>query len=102
MVVTASRDCSLLIVLNFDHVIMPVVDFDTTSERLLEQHGLASVPGGRHTGLGTGNRIVPLHLDYIELMGIVDPDEATAGFLGRGLTDRLTRQEGVAALCLLR
>src|SRR3990170_2594576 len=42
-----------------DHVIYGVVDVDATAERLRREHGLGSLPGGRHLG-GTTNRLVPL------------------------------------------
>ena len=43
-----------------DHVIYAVDDLDTAGAALFDREGLASVPGGRHEGWGTANRIVPL------------------------------------------
>ena len=62
--------------LRIDHVIFGTSDIEGAARRLEEQHGLASIAGGRHEGRGTGNRIVPLGSGYLELMGIVDEDEA--------------------------
>jgi len=59
-----------------DHVVMAVRDLDDAGDRLLRDHGLASVPGGRHARWGTANRIVPLGEDYIELIGVVDGEQA--------------------------
>jgi hypothetical protein len=69
--------------LSIDHVICVTSDLESAAARLLDEHGLSSIPGGRHTGHGTGNRIVPLGDTYIELMAVVDPDEAAHSELGR-------------------
>ncbi len=86
--------------LKFDHVILAVTDLAAGAELMFRKTGLGSVPGGRHTGLGTGNRIIPLGPDYIELMGIVDADQAAGSPLGRWVARRLTIREGLAAFCL--
>ena len=59
-----------------------------------------SLPGGRHAGHGTGNRIVPLGDAYIEIMGIVDENEAAASPMGAWLHDQTAAGDRVAALCL--
>jgi hypothetical protein len=87
-------------VLSFDHVIVTVADLDAAGERILRDHGLASVPGGRHEGHGTANRIIPLGPDYIELMAVVEEEEATASPLGAWVLSRVEEGEGPAALCL--
>lgn len=81
-------------------MILLVADLDVAAHRILDETGLASVPGGRHKGLGTGNRIVPLGPDYIELMAIVDPGQAAGSSLGRWVRGRLAAREGIAAFCL--
>lgn len=84
-----------------DHVIVAVHDLGAAARRCRDQYDLASVEGGRHPGHGTGNRIIPLGRDYIELMAVVDGDEAAASPLGSWLTRRLAEVgEGPAALCL--
>jgi hypothetical protein len=65
-----------------DHVIYAVDDLDAAGELLFEREGLASVPGGRHRGWGTANRIVPLGESYLELITVVDRDEAQESGFG--------------------
>ena len=69
--------------LEIDHVIVAVRDLETAAARLRAEHGLEALPGGRHPGHGTANMIVPLGPDYLELMAVVDADEAAASALGR-------------------
>lgn len=70
---------------SIDHVVLAVSDLDEAGERMHRDHGLASVPGGVHPGWGTGNRIVPLGEDYVELISVVDPDIGRTTALGRAL-----------------
>jgi hypothetical protein len=89
------------VVLALDHVIVVVSDLDSAARRLYREHGLASVAGGRHAGHGTGNRIVPLGGSYIELMAVVDRDEAASSPLGSWVGQRVVEVGGApAALCL--
>jgi hypothetical protein len=62
--------------LRIDHVMYGVADLDAASERFARDFALRSVDGGRHSGMGTANRIIPLGEDYIELIGVVDEEEA--------------------------
>ncbi len=66
-----------------DHVIVVVDDLDTAATTLLDGHGLASLPGGRHTGQGTANRIVPMGDTYLELLSVIDDAEAARSAMGR-------------------
>lgn len=75
-------------------------DLEEAAHRLEAEHGVASVAGGRHEGHGTGNRIVPLGSDYVELMAVVDEDEARAGPLGRWVAERAAAGGGPSAVCL--
>jgi hypothetical protein len=68
--------------MRIDHVILATTDLDRTAARLREEHGLAGVPGGRHVGLGTHNRIVPLGTGYLELLAVADPAEAATSTFG--------------------
>jgi hypothetical protein len=68
--------------LRLDHVVLAVGDLDTTAARLLRDHGLASVAGGRHERWGTANRIVPLGETYLELIAVVDADAARGSAFG--------------------
>jgi hypothetical protein len=69
--------------IRIDHVLRTVKDLDRAAEALLRDHGLASAPGGRHPGWGTGNRIVPLGDQYLELLGVVDASEAETSWFGQ-------------------
>jgi Glyoxalase-like domain len=84
----------------FDHLIVPARDLDGLAQSMLEEHGLASVPGGRHPGHGTANRIIPLGEDYIELMGVVNRGEAAASPMGRWVSDELDRGRTLLGLSL--
>jgi hypothetical protein len=86
--------------LAFDHAILGAADLEATAAALLETHGLASVAGGRHTGHGTGNRIVPLGSDYLELMAILDLREAESSPMGRWVRDQVAAGRDLMALCL--
>jgi Glyoxalase-like domain len=78
------------------NVILGVVDLDATSGQL-RALGLDVVEGGRHPGLGTRNRIVPLGASYLELLAVEDVATAERTEFGRSLLarisggDRLTR-----------
>lgn len=80
--------------LRLDHVGYAVGDLDEAAARFREGFGLDSVVGGRHLGLGTGNRIVPLGDQYIELIGVVDRTEAEANAFGRSVIERTTERDG--------
>jgi hypothetical protein len=71
--------------LRMDHVIYAVDDLDEAAAGLFDREGLASVAGGRHEGWGTANRIVPLGDTYLELIAVVDVDEAEGSEFGRGV-----------------
>jgi hypothetical protein len=84
-----------------DHVLVAVDDFAAAAARLLDAHGLASVVGGRHTGLGTANWIVPLGSSYLELAGIVDPEAAAGNPFGRVVRRALDAGGGPFAWCVV-
>ena len=85
--------------IEIDHAIILVSDLDTGHD-WMASHGLTSLPGGRHTGHGTGNRIVPLGATYIELMGVLDEDEASSSEMGRWALQGTRSEPRLAALCL--
>lgn len=66
-----------------DHVLLPVADLEDGARRLEERFGLQGNVGGRHPKVGTANVIVPLGRQYLELIAIVDQDEAASSRLGR-------------------
>jgi hypothetical protein len=72
-----------------DHVIYATVDLDDAAARLERELGLVARGGGRHEGIGTVNRIVPLGGGYLELLAVADPKEAASSPFGRGLMARL-------------
>jgi hypothetical protein len=72
-----------------DHVIYAAADLDAASARVETELGLQARGGGRHEGLGTHNRIVPLGGGYLELLAVADPEEAASSDFGRGLLARL-------------
>jgi Glyoxalase-like domain len=74
-----------------DHVIYAAADLDAAAGRVESELGLTARPGGRHEGLGTHNRIVPLGTGYLELLAVADPDEATRSEFGRGVMARLAQ-----------
>jgi hypothetical protein len=69
--------------LRIDHVLYAVSDLEAGAARLEEELGLESVPGGEHPAWGTANRVVQLGPDYLELIGVADPEVAAASDLGR-------------------
>jgi hypothetical protein len=71
-------------------VIYATTDLDAGSARLERKLGLTVLPGGRHVGQGTHNRIVPLGGGYLELLAICDADEAAASPIGRVLLERMS------------
>jgi catechol 2,3-dioxygenase-like lactoylglutathione lyase family enzyme len=79
----AGRDA----VYEIDHVVLAVSDLDEAGERLRREHGLASVAGGVHEQWGTGNRIVPLGDDYLELLAVLDPEVGRSSAPGRALLE---------------
>lgn len=70
-----------------DHVIYATADLDA-AEAKMRDFGLDVAPGGRHDGLGTHNRLVPLGGAYLELLAIHDPAEAEGVGFGRALLER--------------
>jgi catechol 2,3-dioxygenase-like lactoylglutathione lyase family enzyme len=74
-----------------DHVIYAAADLEAAASRLESELGLRATSGGRHEGLGTHNRIVPLGGGYLELLAVADPEEAASSDFGRGLLTRLAQ-----------
>jgi Glyoxalase-like domain len=76
--------------MRIDHVIYATADLDEAAARVESELGLSVVPGGRHEGHGTHNRIVPLGGGYLELMAVADPHEAANSPMGSAVQARLT------------
>jgi len=77
-----------------DHVLIAVADLAAGARRLETEYGLRALEGGRHPGVGTANMIVPLGSAYLELIAVVDPEEAsrapTAGRVARAIAEGRT------------
>lgn len=65
-----------------DHVLLPVADLEAGGRLVHERFGLEAIVGGRHPKVGTANQIVPLGRQYLELIAVVDPEEAKGSRLG--------------------
>jgi hypothetical protein len=72
-----------------DHVLLGVADLDEAAHQLAGAYGLATSGGGRHPGWGTANLIVPLGDSYLELVTVVDPEEARTSDFGRWIASML-------------
>ena len=83
-----------------DHVLFAVPDFGETAERLSAEVGLGAVEGGRHTGWGTANWIVPLGTSYLELIGVAEPAVATGNPFGRRVQQVISGGGGPFAWCV--
>src|SRR3954453_6927363 len=75
--------------MHLDHVIYGTADLDVAQARIERELGLDALPGGRHVGQGSHNRIVPLGDGYLELMAIHDPGEAATNPFGKVLLEVL-------------
>jgi len=90
--------------LEIDHVILGVGDLDAATRRM-EALGFGVAEGGRHEGLGTANRIVPIPRgpgtppQYLELLGVVDRREAGGTEFGRALLRRIAGGDRLARWC---
>lgn len=79
----------------FDHAVIAARDLVQAQRLFSESLGFEVYPGGRHTGMGTENRIIRFGLDYLELLGIYDREEvAAAGMSREALAEYLTTHEG--------
>lgn len=86
--------------LEVDHVLIAVGNLDEAAERFERDYGLKSIDGGTHPGWGTANRIVPLGREYLELIGVVDPDEAIEHPFGRWMLERVADGDHLLRCCL--
>ncbi len=75
--------------LRLDHVIYATADLDAAAARVEAELGLAVAAGGRHEGMGTHNRIVPLGGGYLELLAVADAAEAAGSPLGAAVARRI-------------
>jgi hypothetical protein len=80
-----------------DHVLYVTSDLDAAQRRVESELGVEVQPGGRHSGQGTHNRIVPLQGGYLELIAVHDPAEAEASPFGRLVAARVLHGDGLWA-----
>jgi hypothetical protein len=77
-------------------IIVGVTDLAAATSRF-RSLGFDVLDGGVHPGVGTANRVIPLGDQYVELLGVVSPDQARESEYGRSLLraiadgDRLVR-----------
>ena len=82
--------------MRIDHVIYGTGDLDAAAARVEAELGLTAVAGGRHDGIGTHNRLVPLGGgSFLELLAIADPREAGGSPLGAALQAAIGRGDGL-------
>lgn len=86
--------------LSFDHVLIAVNDLSLAASDFRDRYGLESSEGGRHTGFGTANRVIPLGDSYIELIAVADEEEAAGSPLGRWVREMCSAGDRPAAVCL--
>jgi len=84
------------VVLVLSQVIVGVRDLHDATSRF-RQLGFDVLDGGVHPGLGTANRVIPIGTQYLELLGVVSPEQAQDNQYGRALM-RATAQGD----CLVR
>ena len=87
----------MLAAVRIDHVIYGTADLDAAVARLEPLLGVTAAGGGRHDGLGTKNRILPLGGGYLEVLAVADRDEAAGSWLGAALLKRLDAGDGLLA-----
>lgn len=82
--------------MRIDHVIYATADLDAAAAGVQDRLGLTVVAGGRHDGLGTHNRIVPLgDGSFIELLAVADRQEAERSPLGVALLAGIEHGDGL-------
>lgn len=81
--------------MRIDHVVYGTGDLEAASRRLEAVLGIRAIPGGRHEGLGTHNRLLPLpDGTFIEVLGIADPGAAARSPIGAALAAAIAAGDG--------
>ncbi len=84
--------------MRIDHVVYGTADLDAAAARVQDALALEVLPGGRHVGMGTHNRIVPLgDGSYLELLAVLDPVEAAASPFGALVQRAIAGGDGLLA-----
>ena len=74
----------MILVLVLSQIIFGVRDLARATDRF-RGFGFEVLDGGVHPGVGTANRVIPLGAQYIELLGVVLPEQAERSEYGRAL-----------------
>jgi len=82
-----------------DHVMIVVRDLDHAAAAY-RQLGFRVIDGGRHTGMGTHNKIIRFGLDYLELLAVYSEEEAQGFASRRAILDFLEEREGAFTYAL--
>ena len=82
-----------------DHVMIVVRDLEQAAS-IYEGLGFRVIDGGRHTGMGTYNKIVRFGLDYLELLSVYSEEEASSFASRRAILDFLKDREGAFTYAL--
>jgi catechol 2,3-dioxygenase-like lactoylglutathione lyase family enzyme len=83
-----------------DHVLFATRDFGDAAAWFRER-GLGAIEGGRHTGWGTANWIVPLGATYVEIVGVVEPEVAFGDPFVRRALEAIAAGGGLYAWCVV-
>jgi hypothetical protein len=83
-----------------DHILLPVGHLEDAARHLDERYGLQANPGGRHATGGTANYIVPLGLQYLELIAVVEPAEVRDSHLGARVMEAVRQGKTFVAWAL--
>src|SRR5438876_675660 len=85
--------------LRLDHVMIVVRDLERAAAAY--QHlGFRVIDGGRHTGMGTYNKIVRFGLDYLEILAVYSEEEAAQFQSRRRIMEFLREREGAFTYAL--
>src|SRR5579875_2108481 len=82
-----------------DHVMLVVRDLERAAATY-EALGFRVIDGGRHTGMGTYNKIVRFGLDYLELLAVYSEEEASGFASRRAIMEFLKEREGAFTYAL--
>ncbi|MGP8250205.1 MAG: VOC family protein [Candidatus Dormibacteria bacterium] len=84
-----------------DHVVLATTDLEHGQSQLWRGYGLQGLRGGSHRAWGTANLIVPLGSQYLEVVGVEDPELAATTPLGRAVLAEADRDRlQLLAVCL--
>ena len=82
-----------------DHVMIVVRDLERAA-KAYRGLGFRVIDGGRHTGMGTYNKILRFGLDYLELLAIYSEEEAERFASRRAIRDFLRERQGAFTYAL--